>query len=264
MKPTEHSNRLKEEPVNSKIFLQKSEDKIRQDEVFFYRYFKQKETTDKKVKTEELENNSDDELDAVESMYDVDFASDMKKSKNIKKKKKSGDSDDDDDEYDSDEGDDVDDDDDDDAQSSDASFDYDDMNAESDDEDFDEGNPKKKKKFTDKDYEEALFQNLNSDGESINGDGNDMDAGDDEGLGSMFAAADEFAHLLEKANDSKNIDGVHPKQRKWEERNEQGQSWKDKKRFSQNKIGPKSFQGKRKRTFKDQRTKNFSKSKAKR
>lgn len=47
---TESSARLKEQPVNSKEFLNKPEEKVRDDELFFYRYFKMKVSSSKNVK----------------------------------------------------------------------------------------------------------------------------------------------------------------------------------------------------------------------
>ncbi|XP_057314957.1 CCAAT/enhancer-binding protein zeta-like isoform X2 [Hydractinia symbiolongicarpus] len=209
MQPKELSSRLKEEPVNSKVFLQKSKDKIRQDELFFYLYFKQTEKSDKKLKTEK--SDGDEEVLSEENIFDVDFASEMKKNKNkTSKNEDTGESESSEDEFGRDE-----------------LFDYDNMGEESD-EDFDGTPAHKDKKFADKDYEDALFENLNSDGESIDGD-------DSEGakiecnMDSMFATADEFAHLLEDDEREKNSSGVHPKQQEWEQRHDK-KNWRRGKR----------------------------------
>ena len=50
MQPKTVSQRQFEQPVNTSAFLNKKEESVREDEVFFYRYFKQKSGEDKKSK----------------------------------------------------------------------------------------------------------------------------------------------------------------------------------------------------------------------
>eukprot|EP00111_Clytia_hemisphaerica_P022985 TCONS_00067631-protein len=253
MQRQKHSARLKEQPVNSTQFLQHSEDNVRQDELFFLRYFKMKdeESSNKKKVKEEDEDEEDDE--DIDQFGDIDFASEMKKNKGKKpttEEEEGEENEDGDDE----------------SESGDE-FNYDDMmEEESDFDDSDLENGGGKKNFTDKDYEDALFSQLNSDGESIDGedgDGGDLDEeermnemllgdaaadddGDEEGSGfaggksrskkrkrdePMFASAEEFAHLLEKGEENTGdyAESVHPKQRKWEEKQQTKRSWNNKK-----------------------------------
>ena len=58
--PKELSSRLKEDPVNSKNFLNKTESNVRQDELFFYRYFKQRQDKQKRTHDENKEKQSDE------------------------------------------------------------------------------------------------------------------------------------------------------------------------------------------------------------
>ncbi|XP_065660946.1 CCAAT/enhancer-binding protein zeta isoform X2 [Hydra vulgaris] len=185
MQPRDSSVRLKEEPVNSKTFIQSSEDKIRKDEIFFYRYFTQKEIKKKRdIKDDEDQHDTED----LVNFKDIDFASEIKKGKEISKSKKKDKGKESSDESDGD-----------------GDFDYNDLEDESD-EDFEDNN--KKENFTDKDYEDALFKNLNSDGESIDGE-----ASEDGDIEKMFASAEEFSHMLDD-----HAETIHPKQKKWEER----------------------------------------------
>merc|ERR1712168_250461 len=100
MQKQETSCRLKEEPVNSQSFLKKTEDNVRQDELFFLRFFKMKESLvgkKKPIKEEEEEKEDEDEDidDNIDSFGGMDFASEMKKNKNKKKNKKDEENEDD-------------------------------------------------------------------------------------------------------------------------------------------------------------------------
>ena len=55
-----HSARLKEQPVNSNQFLQHSEETVRQDELFFLRYFKMKDEDSSKKKVKEEDDEEKD------------------------------------------------------------------------------------------------------------------------------------------------------------------------------------------------------------
>merc|ERR1719494_1164874 len=127
-------------------------------------------------------------------MDDFDFAAEMEKSGKAKQKKGKKTDDDSDEENDS-------------ESDKDVEFDYDDLNEDFSDDDIEEnfkdGPKKNPQKFTDKDYEDALFQNLDSDGESIAS--SDEEAEDMKGSNrksaSMFAAAEDFAHMLEDSGE---------------------------------------------------------------
>jgi len=221
MQPKETSSRLKEEPVNSKNFIKKSEENVRQDELFFYQYFKQKD--EKQKKKHNMKDDEESDLDeGDEYMKDLDFAGEMRKNKEVIKKKmnakKIGKEDV---EKDGNESDDS-------AISAGGSdedeFDYDDLDNESDEE---EDFVKEKQNFTDKDYENALFENMNSDGESVDGDNDkETNASDAAGM-DMFAAADEFAHMLEDDGNDVTNKRSYKKQKQWEERTTD--NWKNKK-----------------------------------
>ncbi|XP_065833457.1 CCAAT/enhancer-binding protein zeta-like [Oscarella lobularis] len=176
-------SRLSEDPVNEKQFVSKSKDKVREDEVFFYQYFKKKVEDDeiekkrrekKKKKRDEDESSSEDESGDLDSDSEgsIDFASALKSSKkgNTKGAKPDDESSDDD------------------------GFSYEDLPEE-------EMSDEEPDQYTEQDYEKALLENMSSDEESDEGSrkkklkkerrDEDFDAS------SMFAAADDFAHLLE-------------------------------------------------------------------
>ncbi|XP_065069004.1 CCAAT/enhancer-binding protein zeta-like [Rhopilema esculentum] len=226
MQPRKTSERLKELPVNSKEFMDKKITKVREDEIFFYQYFKKKTEIEDSKKGKKKKRKLDAELDIEDENegegVDLDFAGEMQKTKDAqpksKKRKARGEDDDDDDDDDDDEneddygnnaGDDV---------SDEGDFDYDNMQF-SEDEDFDEDDFEnetkqgKKKKFSDADYEKALLENLSD--SDINEDPDEATSTRDSNIGSMFAAAEEFAHLLEDTGTSKG----QQKQAKWETRN---------------------------------------------
>jgi len=214
------SSRLKEDPVNSKNFLRKPEEKVREDELFFYRFFKSKEQAISQDGLSENELSSLDNKDEADTMDDFDFAAEMEKSGKAKQKKGKKTDDDSDEENDTESDEDV-------------EFDYDDLNEDFSDDDieenFEDGPKKNSQKFTDKDYEDALFQNLDSDGESIassDGEAEDM-KGSNRKSASMFAAAEDFAHMLEDSGE-KGKGKIHPKQQAWESRHE-NQRWRQKK-----------------------------------
>jgi len=217
--------RHKEQPVNSKQFLQKSEENIPCDQVFFYRYFKQK-MSEKDISKEDTKDDVyDTEFVDVD---DIDFAGEMKRDGEMKRsaKQKSINSDSESDEED--------------AGDDDLKFDYDDI-----DDDSSGGEGIEKENYTDKDYEDALFQNLDSDGESINSDGDEADDNNDAKMDPMFADAEEFAHMLDGDDDDGDGNGVHHKQIQWEEKQNQ-QRWKDRKGRNKGNI-------KRKKNFKENR-----------
>jgi len=227
------SLRKKEVPVNSKIFLQKSEESISCDQVFFYRYFKQKLFEKDSTKDDGKEESVDTEIGDVD---DIDFAGEMKRDGEIKrsskKKKDNGNSDDDE----SDDG-------------EEDKFNYNDMEDESSDEEV--GNAGKQN-FNDKDYEDALFENLDSDGESINGDKNEKEENNnDDEMDSMFADADEFSHLLDDENKGGE---VHQKQIQWEEKQNQKQ-WTGKKGRNKDSFKRKGNFHKNNRNMKRKKTK---------
>ncbi|RDD47481.1 CCAAT/enhancer-binding protein zeta [Trichoplax sp. H2] len=170
-----HSQRLREEPVNSKIFLNKSIEEIEPDEVFFYRYFKKCEEEEanvirlaaKKKRQKDMQDFDMDEIDSAEENEksgELDFASDLSNAKKTKKRKKATD--------DSDEEDDED-------------YDYDDMN-ESDEND---ANNLSEEKLT-----KLLLDEMTPDEDEDNDDGSNEGS---------------FSHLLEepsKENSSKQLE----------------------------------------------------------
>jgi len=89
MQPKTSSSRLAEEPVNTKAFLLKKEEDIREDELFFHRYFKQKakkenkrkkKTNDSVDETSEMASNFDN-IQEERSSVEFNFASELKSSK---------------------------------------------------------------------------------------------------------------------------------------------------------------------------------------
>ncbi|XP_020619929.1 CCAAT/enhancer-binding protein zeta-like [Orbicella faveolata] len=253
MQPKTSSSRLAEEPVNTKAFLLKKEEDIREDELFFHRYFKQKakkenkrkkKTNDSVDETSEMASNFDN-IQEERSSEEFNFASELKSSKergaSENKHTASDEEDEGDDEEQSEdetdsEGEDM-------AgkeqNSSEEEFDYEAMDFSStDDEEGEEPvtSQGKKRKPTERDYEKALLENLSSD-----------EFSDDEGsqnpkkkskkgeveesdVSSMFASAEEFAHLLENSKASRGgsydvkREGASDKQLKWEEK-KAGRNW---------------------------------------
>jgi len=119
-------------------------------------------------------------------------------------------------------------------------FDYDamDLSSAEEDESVEPASSQgKKRKFTEKDYEKALLENLSSDEFSEDEDTQNTirkkKKGNIEGtdVSSMFASAEEFAHLLEnsKASRGGKYDvmraGASDKQLKWEEK-KAGKNWR--------------------------------------
>jgi len=132
---------LSETTVNSEAFLKQNEEDIPVDELFFYKYFKEKSNLNKgKTKTTKVKKQ--------EQEGEIPIGDEIK---------------------------------------------YEDMDSE---DDFDEMN-----------FEEAMMQDISEDDSDIN----DLEEGDQ--LGSGFAAAEDFADLLEEAGNKGN-----PKQKAWEER----------------------------------------------
>ncbi|CAH3192516.1 unnamed protein product, partial [Porites evermanni] len=263
MQPKTTSSRLSEEPVNTKAFLVKKEEEVREDELFFHRYFKQKAEKEKqgKKKTkdsddEESENTTNFDNIQEPSDEEFDFASEFKSSKKtVKNKDKLAESDEEDESGDDeDSGSEVENAEEEEQRSSEDEFDYAAMDFSSSDEDETEEHNKpnsKKRKLTDKDYEKALLENLSSDEFSDDDDETQsskrkskkrITEGTD--VSSMFASAEEFAHLLENSNASRGgkFDvkraGASDKQLKWEEK-KAGRNWrKDRSRQRGQQKGP--------------------------
>ncbi|XP_028395866.1 CCAAT/enhancer-binding protein zeta-like isoform X2 [Dendronephthya gigantea] len=211
MQPQTISQRQFEQPVNTTAFLNKKEESVREDEIFFYRYFKQKAVEDerenKNVEKDDASEEDDETLGGFGDEITMDFAGEFQKSKTSKqgKNKEYGDSDEED-------------------MLDDEEFDYNDMQFS---EDEMEDSNDEKKKYSEKDYEKALLENLSSDEFSDDGDDNSspkkkkkFQSSEDT---SMFADAEEFAHLLEDSGGftqggSEDVDmrGVSWKQQQWE------------------------------------------------
>lgn len=133
--------------VYSSEFKDQKESQVSADEKFFFEYFKSKKETPDKAQKEEVEE---------ESHEDLDFAEDIKTivaQKKDKKKKKTVEEDDDDEESDAG-----------------SDFSYGDM--EDDGEDADEV-------AGDKIYEKMLWENLDSEGESLHGDSEGEEGGEE-------------------------------------------------------------------------------------
>jgi len=216
-------------PVNTPEFLQNDEDKIPVDEQFFYKYFKKKAESENKVEDagsddEEVSDTEfDDFLDDYEAgltgenagkdKWEMDFAKEMQKVKGKDKGKDSDDSEDDEDDDggDDDADDDADGDEDGGSDLSDEEVDFDPKEfgnefdesgdweedvsfSESDDaDDMDEDTPKKSKKRS---HDEPSGV--------VSGKPKKR-RGDD--LSSLFAAAEEFSHLIDE--DTSTPDGGH-------------------------------------------------------
>lgn len=247
MQPKTSSSRLAEEPVNTKEFLAKKEEDIREDELFFHRYFKRKE--EKESQRKKKAGESDDEISEKETNFDnvleerssfeYDFASDLKSSKMStasKNKAITSDEEDEGEDENSEEGES------DDEELEGKEFDYDAMDlSSSEDEQAEEPTTTqgKKRKFTEKDYEKALLENLSSD-ELSEDEGSQTTKtkskkGNTEGgdVSSMFASAEEFAHLLENSKASRGgtydvkRGSASDKQLRWEEK-KAGKNWNTK------------------------------------
>ncbi|KAL9954462.1 hypothetical protein ACROYT_G042003 [Oculina patagonica] len=257
MQPKTSSSRLAEEPVNTKAFLVKKEEDIREDELFFHRYFKQK--AEKENKRKKKTKDSDDETSENAANFDniqderssveFDFASVLKNSKkpsvNKNKTTASDEEDEGDDEEQSEEESGSEDDDmaEKEQDLSEEEFDYEAMGFSSSEEEDTEdpvNSQGKKRKPTEKDYEKALLENLSSDEFSEDEESpskkkkskkKHIEGGDD--VSSMFASAEEFAHLLENSKASRGgsydvkREGASDKQLSWEEK-KAGKNWNQK------------------------------------
>lgn len=254
MQPSKQSIRCKEQPVNSKHFLQKPEVKVREDELFFYKYFKMRGSEGANAGSDTKE--VDAELYGLENdATEMDFATAMEEKKKLQKtKKKSLKRQVDDDANHSDEAEsdndmmsdgDVDNEENFNDDEDEDEFDYDDLN---DDSDFEKDvNELTNKQFSDKDYEKALFQGMaeSEEEEELTEDeeeGNGKSGGGG-GSGSMFASAEEFAHMLESDK------GIHPMQSAYEDRQ---MGWRGKKMNNKhNEFGKKGHFNKKQVGFKD-------------
>jgi len=244
MQPKTSSSRLGEEPVNTKAFLERKEEDVREDELFFHRYFRQKAEKEKQRKRKSSE--SDDEssentgnFDNIQERASVefDFASELKNSKRPLTGKDKPTASDEEGEDEAESEDEIDSEEENMAEkqqsSSEDEFDYDamDLSSAEEDESVEPASSQgKKRKFTEKDYEKALLENLSSDEFSEDEDTQNTikkkKKGNIEGtdVSSMFASAEEFAHLLEnsKASRGGKYDvmraGASDKQLKWEEK----------------------------------------------
>eukprot|EP00794_Sanderia_malayensis_P020332 gene20332-22332_t len=201
--PKKVSERLSEQPVNSRSFANKKEENIREDELFFYRYFKQKAEKD----ASKIEKQGKSILEDEKKSKLMDLISL-------------------------------------------GEFNYDDMDF-SEDEEFDEPmQDGKDDKFTDADYEKALLENLSDSGDELDDDPNSIGTKESNStnISAMFAAADDFAHLLESGVNARKGDR---KQAAWEDRN---RSWKKKENKENKKTGLK-----RKTNDHDNKAKNSNK-----
>ncbi|CAB4031703.1 Hypothetical predicted protein, partial [Paramuricea clavata] len=147
MQPKTVSQRQFEQPVNTAAFLNKKEEGVREDEMFFYRYFKRKEEEEKKNNNKVEKNDEDEKEDETldefgEDNVAMDFAGEFEKSQTSKPKKRREDGDSDED------------------MSDDEEFDYNDMQFSDDEIDASDD---EQEKYTEKDYEKALLENLSSD-----------------------------------------------------------------------------------------------------
>jgi len=255
MQPKTSSSRLAEEPVNTKAFLLKKEEDIREDELFFHRYFKQK--AEKENKRKKKPNDSDDETSEMATNFgnvqeegsslEFNFASEVKSAKKRGASANKHAASDEEDEVDEEKSEDETDSEGEnmvekEQRSSEEEFDYEAMDFSSTDEEETEGpvtSQGKKRKLKEKDYEKALLENLSSD-EFSEDEGNQstkkkskkgrMEGSD---VSSMFASAEEFAHLLENSKASRGgrydvkREGASDKQLKWEEKKE-GKNWNKK------------------------------------
>ena len=214
------------------MFVQRDESDIGSDEVFFHRYFKQL-MTEGKVKTEEEEEKGEEkdlfEVD-VDDVDEIDFAGEVKKNTELNKKMKYKEGDDEEEMSDVEAEDEGEGEGSEDGEDGDLPFNYDDMDND-EESDEEEMMSKKKTNFSDQDYEKALFEQLDSDGESLDGGDDAQDTNDNAGGGdSMFADAADFSHLLdrEEEEESGKVNGVHRKQLQWEDK-QNSKGWKARK-----------------------------------
>lgn len=235
------SSRLSEKPVNTAEFLEMKEEDIREDEVYFHRFFKRKAEQQKQQMKTSNKFDDEDYFANIEEEFEMDlnFASQLKESIRIKKKHDESDEDDDDnDEDDDDDEESYDEDEEDNEQvsSKDADDDQDMMVSLSEEDETGEatGHQDKKRKLTD--HEKVPFENLGSDELSEEDDAPSMKKKSKKGKyrtggSSVFASADEFAHLLENSDASLGGQfdvmrgGVSDKQLQWEEKKER-ENWK--------------------------------------
>ncbi|XP_013388500.1 CCAAT/enhancer-binding protein zeta-like [Lingula anatina] len=268
---------LKAVPVNSEKYLEKGEEGVPVDEKFFYRYFSEKASKKKEVDDEDSDAESvsdeefDDFLDSYEKQFDMDqdvkfdFAGEFGKQTNKKKKKPDDEEDDDDDDMDEDI--------DDDLSDEEPDFGDDDFkDAFIDEDDFD-GEDEENSELSE---DEAAISKATDRKQNKRHSADDFISGkrskrkksefDTSGL---FAAAEEFAHLIDENASSKldlisteamsNKDNAGVKQLKWEadrDRWVQGRDWRTKKRqqrgakhrgqFAGNKPKKQQYKGKKK------------------
>ncbi|KAK2561000.1 CCAAT/enhancer-binding protein zeta [Acropora cervicornis] len=232
------SSRLSEKPVNTAEFLEMKEEDIREDEVYFHRFFKRKAEQQKQQMKTSSKFDDEDYFANIEEEFEMDlnFASQLKESIRIKKKHDESDEEDDEDDDDGEESYDEDEEDNEQVSSKDAD-DYQDMMvslSEEDETGEPTGQQDKKKKLTD--HEKVPFENLGSDEFSEEDNAPSMKKKSKKGKyrtggSSVFASADEFAHLLENSDASLGGQfdvmrgGVSDKQLQWEEKRER-ENWK--------------------------------------
>eukprot|EP00731_Ephydatia_muelleri_P028352 Em0019g1225a len=214
----------KEVPANSASFAAMNEANVRNDELFMYRYFKHKADKDTKSrKTQEGEEAEEPtELDEMEeSDYNMDFAGQLEreaKAKTQKGKKKarrgSEEEEEEGEEFDGGAGDEDDD-----------EFDYDALGDDDFDDSDDEGGGAKDQ-ATEQEMEKLLLDNMSSEEEGGEEEAEpakkrrkqrDVEEKEEFEPDTMFASAEEFAHLLETAGTEENS-----KQLQWEGKQRHG------------------------------------------
>ncbi|XP_067681734.1 CCAAT/enhancer-binding protein zeta-like [Haliotis asinina] len=252
-------------PVTSDSFIDRDENSIPEDEKYLYKYFSQKSVRDKlkgKDDGSDVDSVSDGEFDEYldkfergadqgEDFWDFDFAGEFGKKKS--KSKKSSKVPEDEEEESDDDIDDIDDD----LSGEEMDLDDDDLAAEFKAEMEDAmGDGEEEEEF---DEEEVEFSD--EDGlEGLSSRKRGADLGEDDFMptqrkrkkdkskhdsGSLFAAAEEFSHLLDSegvggqallaggTHDMSNTDNSSAKQLKWEAKRDQwikGDSWKSRRR----------------------------------
>lgn len=256
-----HKSKIKNLPINSEEYLKLNINEIPEEEKFFYNYYKSQK--DKKPLLNDVDSDvesiSDTEFDAylmktevdgadANDDWGLDFAEGLsKQSKNKRKKAKKDEEEDDD-----------------------------------SDSDFDDDGDVLDEFGSDEDFEKEMNEEMEG-GEDDDEDGEDENesGGDDEimmiqkpkkkrgkeDFGSLFAAADEFSHMINESNKYEemgvgsisNKDNANPKQLKWELQRDgdfTGKNWKKQKTNSKfkNKVNGKS---------KPTKSKNFSQKKGK-
>ena len=145
--------------VYSSEFKDQKESKVNADERFFFEYFKAQKTV--KVADQEEKDDHETETDTLDFAEDIKFSSTAKQEKKKKTKEVGSDEEDDDD-----------------ASDSGSEYSYGDIDDEEDG----------TEQLNDKAYEKFLWENLNSDGESIEESGDDED---DVGTSNIMEEADD-------------------------------------------------------------------------